>query len=299
MNKQINKKLKQYQIRKRRRRDKILQKLPRFIYSDNVRRLTLINQRSNAENLWLGTKISLVIGLLGSIYLIISFSLFHALWYHNAISIMSTFLFMYMLREGYFEKIEYNIKDELPNICNKLTHYYAHLDGNLIPAMQRTEARTSPATRIFVTRIREALESENCDSEIKKLQERMSSVWLKMLCTILLFGKKIGGTVFNNAGERTGENVISKVLEKLSVIIDFNNLQQGYNDSEMKSYQYFVFFSPMAAIIAIKGYYSYFSRYIDVMSIYEKPQAQTLVAVMFLSANLGALFIHWIRKNQS
>jgi hypothetical protein len=62
----------------------------------------------------------------------------------------------------------------------------------------------------------------------------MPTIWLKMLCRLILFAKENGGD----------GNVISNNFKRLTNIVTFLNIEQGYNDAELLGMQVFVFFAP-------------------------------------------------------
>lgn len=276
----------------------LVEKVPPKLYSNTNKRLSMINQRSELDNMFSSIKVSLALLLAGLGNFGLMYYLAHDLWYHKVLAVVSSMIFIYILHGNYFERLENKIREELPELGNSIEHYYTHHDGNLIAALESAELRTKPELKVFVAKIKEIFKNEDYLENINVLKSNMSNFWLQILCTILSIAKEKGGKIIkvNTNGER--ENVISEVLEKLSNIIEFNNIQQGYDNAEMKQYEFMTFLAPYGIIFVTKFYYAYFSKYIDVMSAYETVEAKTYVAMIFLFGNLGTLFIHWVRRSQ-
>lgn len=262
-------------------------------------RLTLINQKAPAQNI--GTSFLLLTGLilLGALYFLFAYNTFSGLWYHKVLCSFSTFIFVYLCKESYFEIYEKRIKKDLPNTLKKLTHYYNHYKGNIIPALEETISRCPKSNRIYILKIKEALLKPDYERQVEELEHKMPTIWLKMLCRLILFAKENGGAVSESNGKAISGDVISNNLKRLTNIVTFLNIEQGYNDAELLGMQVFVFFAPFLVIPMTKWYNTSLLTDLNMGDIYGSIQAQGLTAVMLFISGLGAIFIHWMRKLQN
>lgn len=263
------------------------------------RRLTLINQKTPMQNY--GTSFVLLSALtaLGVLYFIFAYNTFNGLWYHKVLCVLSTLIFVYLCEQSYFELYEKRIKKDFPNTLKKLTHYYNHYKGNIMPALEDTISRCPKSNRIYVLRIREALLKVDYERHMEELEHRMPTIWLKMLCQLILFAKENGGTVSDSSDKALNSDVISSNLKRLTNIVNFLNIEQGYNDAELLGMQIFVFFAPLMVIPITKWYNTSLLIDINIGDIYGSIQAESLIAIMLLISDLGALFIYWMRKLQN
>jgi hypothetical protein len=253
--------------------------------------MTLINQKSPAQNH--GTSILLLSALLllGGIYFIFAYSTFNGLWYHKVLCILSTMVFVYLCEQCYFELYEKQIGMDLPNTIKKLTHYYSHYKGNVMPALEDTISRCPKSNRVYLVKIKEALLKPDYENQIAGLENRMPVIWLKILCRLMLFAKE--------NGRGADEDVITNNLKRLTNIVTFLNIEQGYNDAELLGMQIFVFFAPFFIIPVTKWYNTSLLIDLNLGDIYKSIEAQNLTAIMLITSGLGALFIHWMRKLQN
>lgn len=255
-------------------------------------RLTLINQKSPAQNA--GTSLALISGLIlvGFLYFLFAWSTFRGLWYHKALCCFSTLIFVFLCKESYFELYEKRIKKDLPDTLKKLTHYYNHYNGNIIPALEDTISRCPKSNRIYVIKIKEALMKPDYQRQIEELEDKMPVIWLKMLCRLILSAKE-------NGGKSYGGDVVSNNLKRITNIVTFLNIEQGYNDAELLGMQIFVFFTPFLVIPLTKWYNTSLLSDLNMGDIYGSIQAQGLTAIMMFISGIGAIFIHWMRKLQN
>ncbi|HYE08802.1 MAG TPA: hypothetical protein VEF53_01335, partial [Patescibacteria group bacterium] len=213
--------------------------------------------------------------------------------------ILSTLIFTYLCEQSYFEIYEKRIKKDFPNTLKKLTHYYNHYKGNIIPALDETISRCPKSNRIYILRIKEALLKPDYEGHIEELERRMPTIWLKMLCRLILFAKENGGAVPGDNGKTLNGDVISGNLKRLTSIVTFLNIEQEYNDAELLGMQVFVFFAPFLVIPMTKWYNASLLIDLNIGDIYGSIQAQSLTAIMLFVSDLGALFIYWMRKLQN
>jgi hypothetical protein len=213
--------------------------------------------------------------------------------------IISTLIFAYLCEQSYFEIYEKKIKKDLPNTLKKLTHYYNHYKGNIMPALDDTISRCPKSNRIYILRIKEALLKADYERHIEDLEKRMPTIWLKMLCRLILFAKENGGVVSKDKDKSFNGDVISSNLKRLTSIVTFLNIEQEYNDAELLGMQIFVFFAPFLVIPMTRWYNTNLLTDLNMGDIYGSIQAQSLVAIMLSISNIGAIFIHWMRKLQN
>lgn len=257
-------------------------------------RLCRLNQRSFYENLPLTTAIFIALIIISLVYFVIAYSLFHALWYHKLFAVISTLIFAYSIQDLYFEHVEKKIKTVLPKTTKKLSHYYTHYRGNVLPAIKETEEKCPIESKYYLIKIRKALMSSDPDYETIALKRAFPFVWFRMLTSILYMAKKKG----NGSFEQDNENLIGKNLMKITNIVNFINVQQGYNDAELKYIEFFLYLSPFLFIFASDWINAKILIEMNMQDIYQGIKAQNIKSYIFMAANLSALFIHWMRKQQ-
>ncbi len=270
------------------------------------KKLCAINQRSPQENFKKSILIYIVLVLLGAVYFLTAILLFHTLWYHILFSILSTVIFIYLCYEYYFERLSRRLKADFPKCCRKLAHYIAHYKGNVIHALKDTEEKGPESTRLYMAKIRKAFEAVDMENSINEVKTAIPYTWIKMLCTLLIFGKQSGNTdtVF---GEHLSEensckvskNQLEKNVRRITNVLSQINIEQGYNDADLQGIELFMFFSPYLIIIATEIFNSQILIEMSMPEVYGSIEAQTIKALMFLLGNISALFIHWMRKQQN
>ncbi len=265
-------------------------------------RLCKLNQRFFYENLPISTALFISLLVISLVYFIIAFNLFHALWYHRLFAVISTLIFAYSIQDLYFEHVEEKIRQALPKTTKKLSHYYTHYKGNVLPAMKETEEKCPLESKYYLIKIRKALTSNDPDLEIAELKREFPFVWFRMLTSILYMAKKKGNGVDNNVDSRSFEqdntNLIGKNMMKITNIVNFINVQQGYNDAELKYIEFFLYFSPFLFIFASDWINAKILIEMNMQDIYQGIKAQNIKSYLFIAANLSGLFIHWMRKQQ-
>jgi hypothetical protein len=197
--------------------------------------------------------------------------------------------------------MEKKIKRVLPKTTKKLSHYYAHFRGNVIPAMKETEEKCPVESKYYLIKIRKALMSDNTDKEIAALKSSFPFVWFRMLTSILYMAKKKGNGIekaVDKSIDSESSNLIGKNLMKITNIVNFINVQQGYNDAELKYIQLFLYFSPFLFIFASDWINAKILIEMNMQEVYQGIKAQNIKSYIFMAANLSALFIHWMRKQQ-
>jgi hypothetical protein len=258
-------------------------------------RLSALNQRSFAENVTRSTALFIVICFISIIYFFVVIGLFHSLWYHKLFAVVSSLIFGYSLQDLYFEHIENKVKESLPKTTRKLAHYYTHFKGNVIPSIKETEERCPEEAKLYLVKIRKALLSGNPSEEIEVLKSSFPFVWFRMLSSIIYMAKEKGNGLEVD-GKQT--NIMGKNLSKITNILNFINVQQGYNDAELKYIELFLYFSPFLFIFASDWINAKILIEMNMQDVYSGIKAQNIKAYLFLAANISAFYIHWMRKQQ-
>lgn len=258
-------------------------------------RLSSLNQRSFAENVVKSTVLFIVVCLICITYFVVAFGLFHSLWYHKLFAVISTLIFGYSLQDLYFEHVENKVKQSLPKATKKLSHYYTHYKGNVIPAIKETEEKCPEEVKLYLVKIRKALLSRKPGEEIETLKSTFPFVWFRMLASIIYMAKEKGIGIEMD-GKQT--NMIGKNLSKITNILNFINVQQGYNDAELKYIELFLYLSPFLFIIGSDCINAKILIEMNMQEVYQGIKAQNIKANIFLAANLSAFYIHWMRKQQ-
>jgi hypothetical protein len=258
-------------------------------------RLSALNQRSFAENVTRSTALFIVICFISIIYFFVVIGLFHSLWYHKLFAVASSLIFGYSLQDLYFEYIENKVKESLPKTTRKLAHYYTHFKGNVIPSIKETEERCPEEAKLYLVKIRKALLSGNPSEEIEVLKSIFPFVWFRMLSSIIYMAKEKGNGLEVD-GKQT--NIMGKNLSKITNILNFINVQQGYNDAELKYIELFLYFSPFLFIFASDWINAKILIEMNMQDVYSGIKAQNIKAYLFLAANISAFYIHWMRKQQ-
>ncbi len=270
-----------------------------ILLSNLCNRLTLINQSAPLQNYVVCLMLVTALTLLGTIYFVFAYNTFNGLWYHKVLCLFSTMIFVYMCEQAYFEVYEKRIARDLPNTIKKLTHYYSHYHGNVIPALEDTIVRCPKSNRAHLLKIKEALSKPDYVEQLEMVKNRMPNIWLQILCRIILIAKENGGTPAGKKDKPSEEDMISNNLKRLTGIVIFINIEQGYNDAELLGMQIFVLLAPFLVIPATKWYNSSLLVDLNLADIYKNIEAQNLTALMLVVSGLGALFIHWMRKLQN
>ena len=267
--------------------------LPIF-YKGTCARLASLHQTSSPRNQREALLHNTRLFLAGFLYFAFCSLFFNEFWYHLLICLASTLLFTYILDQKYFEKKRALITNALPVMLNKLAHYYSHLEGNLIAALEAAEKQSPSILKAYYEKIKEALQAENREQEIKLLQEKLPFSWLKVLCGLLLTISKEGYAV-----QKDKTNGVSDILRKMSSALYSLNIQQGYSNAEFIHYESFLLIAPFIILPGTKLFNSALLKYIDMPDVYGSVRGQTIAALIFLLSNLSVLFVYWIRKAES
>ena len=132
-----------------------------------------------------------------------------------------------------------------------------------------------------------------------ELQKQMPTIWLKMLCVLLMSAKRQAYLRSKRIAVQTMKNdPISLSMRKMINTINAINIEQKHNTAKLIGYQIFSFLAPIITIPFVRLYYVKFNSLIDLGNPYGDVIAQTLAALLLLSGNAVALYIHWLRKLQ-
>jgi hypothetical protein len=259
------------------------------------KRLSALTQLRQAECLPKSTALAALIAVASAAYFLILHRLFHTLWYHKLFVVVCTAIFSYSIQELYFEQLEKKVKQCLPKATRKLSHYYTHYKGNVISSLMETEDKCPTEVKAYIVKIRKALLSAKSGEEIAKLKSSFPFVWFRMLASIAYMAKEKGTGLeeCSNQGSMIGKN-----LSKMTNILSFINVQQGYNDAELKYIQLFLYFAPFLFVLSADWVNAKILIEMNMQEVYQGIKAQNIKAYLFLSANISALFIHWMRKQQ-
>lgn len=261
-----------------------------FIQKINSR-LNSLNMRTSAANIGKSFQILFESLFFGFCYFVFVYSTFNAIWYLKGLALASSLLFIKLYIDIRLELIHLKINKDIPKTLRKVTHYLISTEGNILKALEKTEASSPPTTRPFISKTILALKSENPDFQIEVLKSKTYSRWVCMFYEMCLFGKKYGE---NKAEE---QKVISQNIKKLTQITSFINLKRGYDNVELLWMQVFTFFLPIIVIPATKYYYNIVHADMGGSSVYETLGAQAIAAQIFFLANISTLFINWLRKD--
>ncbi len=262
-------------------------------------RLCRLNQRSRKENLAASCFIFIMLILMATLYFLLACYMFHALWYHILFSIISTLIFTYLCCEYYFELLDKKIKTDLPKCCRKLAHYYSHYKGNVTLALREAEERGPESTRLYMIKLRKALEAVRSKEQIEELKRNIPYTWIKMLCMLLMLGKLNGSSYSDPSGdaERT-DGMLEKNLRRITNVLSLLNIEQGYSDAELQGIELFMFLCPYFFIAASELFNKRILIEMNIGDVYTGVEAQTMKALIFIVGNASALFIRWMRKQQ-
>ncbi len=208
-------------------------------------RLGVLNQRSAAENLAKSSFIVLSICGLSLVYFILALSLFHSLWYHKLFAAASALMFGYSMYDLYFEYIEQKIKKSLPKTTKKLSHYYTHFRGNVIPAIRETEEKCGPESQLYLFKIRKALLAGNPKEETEQLKKSFPFVWYRMLASVLYMAKEKG----------LGAEVtcLVKTLTKLPIFSALSIFSRAITMQSLSIYSFFFTFHRFSLYLPLIG----------------------------------------------
>ncbi|HAN10648.1 MAG TPA: hypothetical protein DCP90_08575 [Clostridiales bacterium] len=250
-----------------------------------AKRLSRINQRTESENVPLSLKIAAVALSVGLVYFAFCISIFHELWYHKLIALAATLIIIKTTLELILEVIENRFKKKLPQMIRIFGYYYRHYNGNINKAMDASIDRTRDENKIYLQKIKIAINKEDYIQEMEYLKKNMPSVWLKLLCNLVIFAKRDGD-----------KDAIAPNLNKLTYIINFVNLSQGQNNVEFLWIEVGLLVLPLIVIPFTQMYNGIILEAMEYENIYLGLEAQTKASLILLTSILSAMVVNWIRK---
>ncbi len=255
------------------------------IVSKISKRLSSINQKTEYENIPLTINILLISSIAGIVYLSFCISIFNELWYHKLIAFAAAFIVAKAMIELMLEIIETRFQKKLPQMIRVFGYYYDHHNGNLNKALDSSIERTKDENRVYLQKIKIAVNKENYVQEMEYVKKNMPSIWLKLLCNLIIFAKREGN-----------KDAIAPNFNKLTYIINFVNLSQGLNNMEFLWIEIGLLGLPIVVIPFTQMYNGFILRAIEYGNIYESVEAQTKAALILITCNVAALIVNWIRK---
>ncbi|HCC07660.1 MAG TPA: hypothetical protein DEP72_05825 [Clostridiales bacterium] len=250
-----------------------------------AKRLSRINQRTESENMQLSLKIALVSLSVGLVYFVFCICIFNELWYHKLIALAASLIIIKTTLELILEVIENRFKKKLPQMIRVFGYYYQHYNGNLNKALDASIDRTRDENKIYLQKIKTAINKENYIQEIDYLKKNMPSVWLKLLCNLVVFAKRDGD-----------KDAIAPNLNRLTYIINFVNLSQGQNNVEFLWIEVGLLILPLIVIPFTQMYNGIILEAMEYENIYKGLEAQTKASAILLVSVLSAMVVNWIRK---
>lgn len=249
-------------------------------------RLKDINHGTLLSNRDLAVKLTVKTGIVGLLYAMYCYYFFHGVWYLNMLIVITTLIFMVVYLDGQLEKVYTKTLEEIPKTIRKLRYYLVHTQ-NIHKALESTEAKAPPVTKVYISRLRHAVESNDVKESMDQLKNDINEEWLKMICDLVYYCKINGDE----------DGIVTSNLAKVTDIIEFVNIQQGQDNVSLKGSQNFVTFAPLLGIPAIKAFNGVLYTALDNPQLVNSLTAQIMAAVILLFANVATLFILWIRKS--
>lgn len=224
--------------------------------------------------------------VLGFIYMLYCYCFFSGIWYLNMLIVISTLIFLYIYLDFRIEWIKKKVNKDVPKTTRKLRYYLINTK-NVEVALAKTEEKAPETTKIFISKLKEAVESEDFKTNIKKIKDSSNTEWMKIICTLIESYKLYGDE----------ENVITKNLKKTTKTIEFINLQQGLDNSALLGFQIFIFFLPLIAIPGIQLFNQRLMIAFEQSQILGNLEGQIMIGQIIFVSNIFTLLLSWIRKN--
>ena len=250
-----------------------------------ARRLSRINQRTERENMQMSLKITIAAMIVGFLYFAFCISIFHELWYHKLIALVAALIIAKSTLELILELIENKFKKKLPQMIRIFGYYYRHYNGNLNKALDDSIHRMKDENKVYLQKIKIAINKENYMQEMEYLKKNMPSVWLKLLCNLVLFAKRDGD-----------KDAIAPNLNKLTYIINFVNLTQGLNNMEFLWIEEGLLLLPLIVIPFTQIYNGMILEAMEYENVYLGLEAQTKASLILITSILSAMVVNWIRR---
>lgn len=231
-------------------------------------------------------QITLEVFFITFVYVAYCFYFFYGTWYLNIFVLLSGLIFGYTYIDIRIELIENKFKNEFTRATRKLRYYLIHTK-NITKAVEKTIDKAPESAKGYFRELLSSLNSYDVKAACDELKIRFPHDWLKMLSNLMYYCKINGDN----------EKSVSKNLSKLTNIIEFQNLQQGYDNVELLGAQIFVFVLPIIGIPLVQSVNSVFMNAVEQPNIYAMQEANIEAAKILFVANIGTLFLSWLRKN--
>lgn len=250
-----------------------------------IKSLSKINQKSIYDNYKLANKIIIISLFLSIIYFIVLIIFVNKLWYHKISVILATIILFYMIIQLGLESKESEFRKKLPRLIRIFSYYYQHYEGNLDRALKSSIERVHLEDKIYFQKINSALNKENYEYELRKMKQLVNSRWIILFYNIIVFAKKDGNS-----------NVISKILDKLSNIINYINVAQGKNNIEFLWIQIGLMILPVIFIPFVQIYNGYILKSMEYYDIYTSSVAENKAILIIVLSIISAYIVNAIRR---
>lgn len=225
--------------------------------------------------------------IFGVLYIVYCYYVFHGeLWYLDVLIFISTILFIYNYLDIRIEWIKKKAIKDVPKTIRKL-RYYLIGTQNLEKALELTEKAVPDSTKPFITRLKEAVESEDYIKNIEKMKNSTKSEWMKIICTLIRGYKENGDE----------QKAITNNLKKTTRNIEFINLQQGLDNSALLGFQIMLFFLPLIGIPGIQLFNRQLLNAFDQIQLMGSLETKIMAGKIILVSNIFTLLLSWARKN--
>ena len=230
--------------------------------------------------------ITIEVSILLSIYILYCIRylyLLNSVWYIYLFTFISCIIFIYSYLDIRIGLINKKFKNNIPKTIRLIRYYLVHTK-NIDKAMDRVLERTPKNTKKVVLLIQNAIQHSYPSEELKKLKARLNSSWSSILFDVILQSKLHG-------------NDISKNLNELANVVEFQNIQQEYDNVELLGGQIFVFLLPLIGIPFVQLFNDFLFEAMEAQNIYTSLSSSIEVAKILMVTNILTLFLSWIRKN--
>lgn len=218
------------------------------------------------------------------VYCIKYLNLLNAVWYLYLFIFISYAMFVYSYIDIRFGLLNKKFKNNIPKTIRLIRYYLTHTK-NIDKAIDRTIERTPRNTKKVVMLMQEALQNDSPEERFKTLKKQLHNAsWSSILFDVILQSKLHG-------------NEIGRNLNELANIVEFQNIQQEYDNVELLGSQAFVWILPFIGIPLIQGFNEFLFNAMEAQNIYSNVSSSLEVAKILLISNILTIFLSWIRKN--
>lgn len=237
-------------------------------------------------NLKSALKISIEVLIIGVFYFLYCHNFFKGIWYLELLIIISTIIFMFNYIDIRLELIQNRFRSDIPKTIRKLRFYLIHTQ-NISKALEKTILKSPDSTKIYMQKLKKAVDSENVIYELNQIKKNTKFEWLNMLCTLVQFSKIYGDK----------DKIASKNFKRVINVIELININKGRDNAEMVGSQIFIFIMPLICIPGIQYFQKFLTESLGTPNVALNQNSMIKAAQILLISNLLSLFIAWIRKN--